>query len=180
MPPPVSAAGTRAVPGRNKVTLEKGFSQVDWMRLTKTHPDLAGERCTCLHALACVPDAIGRLRVPARAGLGGAAPRTFTLAEVREHNTMEDFWTVLDGRVYNLTPYVPFHPGGQPILKQSAGRDCSALFRKYHPWVNAHFMLAKCLLGKLHESELGALPAGSAKAGDDDDDDDDDDEDDAA
>jgi hypothetical protein len=41
-PPPVSAAGTRAVPGRNKVILEKGFSQVDWMRLTKTHPDLAG------------------------------------------------------------------------------------------------------------------------------------------
>ena len=44
-PPPVSAAGTRAVPGRNKVILEKGFSQVDWMRLTKTHPDLAGARC---------------------------------------------------------------------------------------------------------------------------------------
>ena len=118
-----------------------------------------------------------RLRVAAHAGLGGSAPRTFTLAEVRDHNTMEDFWTVLDGRVYNLTPYLPFHPGGQPILKQSAGRDCSALFRKYHPWVNAHFMLAKCLLGKLHESELGALPAGNAKAGDDDEDDDEDDDD---
>jgi hypothetical protein len=43
-PPPVAAAGTRAVPGRNKVMLEKGFSQVDWMGLTRTHPDLAGAR----------------------------------------------------------------------------------------------------------------------------------------
>jgi len=42
LPPPVAAAGTRAVPGRNKVTLDKGFSQMDWMRLTRTHPDLAG------------------------------------------------------------------------------------------------------------------------------------------
>jgi hypothetical protein len=42
--PPVSAAGTRATPGRNKITLDKGFSQVDWMRLTRTHPDLAGAR----------------------------------------------------------------------------------------------------------------------------------------
>ena len=81
--------------------------------------------------------------------------------------------------MYNMTPYVPFHPGGKPILMQGAGRDCSALFRKYHPWVNAHFMLAKCLLGTLAEGEEGALPAGGAKAaagGDEEDDDDDDDE----
>jgi len=98
---------------------------------------------------------------------------------VRQHAAEDDCWTVLDGRVYNLTHYVPFHPGGKPILMEGAGRDCSALFRKYHPWVNAHFMLAKCLLGKLHESEPGALPGSGAQAGGGDDDDEEDDNDDA-
>lgn len=27
---------------RTKVPFEKGYSQMDWMRLTRTHPDLAG------------------------------------------------------------------------------------------------------------------------------------------
>ncbi|KAJ0095998.1 hypothetical protein Patl1_17160 [Pistacia atlantica] len=27
---------------RTKVPFEKGYSQVDWLRLTQTHPDLAG------------------------------------------------------------------------------------------------------------------------------------------
>jgi cytochrome b involved in lipid metabolism len=102
--------------------------------------------------------------------LQGAAQRRYTLEEVRAHSSEADCWTVLDGRVYNMTHYVPFHPGGKPILMKGAGRDCTALFRKYHPWVNAHFMLAKCLVGLLHESEPGAQ---AAAAGDDDDDDDD-------
>ena len=79
---------------------------------------------------------------------------------------------MLDGRVYNLTPYVPFHPGGKPILMEGAGLDCTALFRKYHPWVNAHFMLAKCLLGTLAEGEPGAPAAKAADAVEEDDSDD--------
>ena len=39
--PVVSAAGTHADPGKNRVVLEKGHSQVDWMRLTRS-ADLAG------------------------------------------------------------------------------------------------------------------------------------------
>lgn len=27
---------------RSKVPFEKGYSQVDWLKLTRTHPDLAG------------------------------------------------------------------------------------------------------------------------------------------
>ena len=40
--PVVSAAGTHADPGKNRVVLEKGHSQVDWMRLTRSAADLAG------------------------------------------------------------------------------------------------------------------------------------------
>ncbi len=146
-PPPVSAAGTHAAPGKNRVVLEKGFSQVDWMRLTRTHPDLSG--------------------------VGASAPRSLTLEEVAQHASETDCWTVLDGRVYNVTHYIPFHPGGRDTLLQGAGRDSSALFKKYHPWVNAHFMLAKCLVGRLADGQPGALPAVAQLDEDDEDDSDD-------
>ena len=29
-----------------QIPLEKGYSQMDWMRLTKSHPDLAGKPCS--------------------------------------------------------------------------------------------------------------------------------------
>lgn len=34
------------------------------------------------------------------------------MQEVKQHKTEEDAWTVLRGRVYNISPYIRFHPGG--------------------------------------------------------------------
>lgn len=59
----------------------------------------------------------------------------------------KDAWTVLGGKVYNITPYVPFHPGGEPELLRAAGRDGSRLFGEVHPWVNWEGMLEGCLVG---------------------------------
>jgi hypothetical protein len=39
-------------------------------------------------------------------------------------------------QVYNITPYLHYHPGGADILVKAAGRDCTALFNRYHAWVN--------------------------------------------
>lgn len=50
-------------------------------------------------------------------------------------------------QVYNITPYMKFHPGGVPQLKRAAGIDCTTLFMKYHAWVNADALLEKCLIG---------------------------------
>lgn len=32
--------------------------------------------------------------------------------EVKQHRMEGSMWTVLKGRVYNLSPYMKFHPGG--------------------------------------------------------------------
>ena len=41
-------------------------------------------------------------------------------------------WNI-NGKVYNLTPYLDNHPGGKDILIQTKGlEDCSALFETYH------------------------------------------------
>jgi cytochrome b involved in lipid metabolism len=59
-------------------------------------------------------------------------------------------------QVYNITPYVKFHPGGMDFIMKGAGRDCSALFNKYHAWVNADMLLEKCLIGYLMPPDSAA------------------------
>nr|XP_043610394.1 cytochrome b5 domain-containing protein RLF [Erigeron canadensis]XP_043610395.1 cytochrome b5 domain-containing protein RLF [Erigeron canadensis] len=112
---------------RAKVPFQIGYSHMDWLKLTRTHPDLAGLK-------------------------GQSNKRMIPLSEVKQHNTADSMWTVLKGRVYNITPYMKFHPGGVDMLMKAVGKDCTALFNKYHAWVNAEFMLEKCLVGILEES----------------------------
>lgn len=64
-------------------------------------------------------------------------------------------WSSYQGKVYNITPYLPFHPGGEPELMKAAGRDGEKLFMEVHPWVNWEGMMgSSCLVGILvSESE---------------------------
>ena len=59
----------------------------------------------------------------------------------------KDAWTVLGGKVYNITPYMPYHPGGELELMKAAGRDGTRLFGEVHPWINWEGMLEGCLVG---------------------------------
>lgn len=49
--------------------------------------------------------------------------------------------------MYNISPYLPFHPGGEPELLRCAARDGTKLFGEIHPWVNFEGMLSACLIG---------------------------------
>ena len=39
------------------------------------------------------------------------------MSEVKQHQSEGSMWTVLRGRVYNLSPYMKFHPGGMGIMQ---------------------------------------------------------------
>ena len=60
-----------------------------------------------------------------------------------------DVWTSYQGKVYNITPYVPFHPGGKGELLRGAGKDSANLILEVHPWVNWDAILGECLVGIL-------------------------------
>jgi cytochrome b involved in lipid metabolism len=71
-----------------------------------------------------------------------------------------DAWSVYNGKVYNITPYAPFHPGGKGELMRAAGKDGTKLFLEVHPWVNWEGMLNSCLVGVMvSESEGEGLDA---------------------
>ena len=73
------------------------------------------------------------------AQLQGRALRTnITVHEVRQHSTIHNGWMTLHhSHVYNISPYLVYHPGGINIMKSILGKDATFLFQKYHPWVNA-------------------------------------------
>lgn len=37
--------------------------------------------------------------------------KTYTLDEVSKHNTPEDCWIIVKGKVYDVTKFAPLHPG---------------------------------------------------------------------
>jgi L-lactate dehydrogenase (cytochrome) len=42
-------------------------------------------------------------------------------AEIAKHSTKKSCWIVLDSKAYDVTNFVPEHPGGAVILLQHAG-----------------------------------------------------------
>ena len=106
---------------REKVTLKPGFHLSNWIQKLDSYP---------------------RPTVPLR---------KISMEEVRLHNKESDCWTVLNGKVFDITEYLQYHPGGVRKAMLGAGTDCTALFNKYHAWVNIGAMIGKCCVGVLGE-----------------------------
>jgi len=123
---------------RQKVQLTPGHSPLDWAKLSDApNANLRG-----------LPASTPYLKVP--------------LSELRRYNGRKgkDAWTVLGGKVYNITPYLPYHPGGELELMKCAGRDGTKLFAEVHPWVNWEGMLGACLIGiAVGEAEISKTSA---------------------
>jgi len=75
-----------------------------------------------------------------------------TMEEVALHDKEYDGWMVLQGKVYNVGPYVHYHPGGVNILKPSLGKDGTSLFEQYHRWVGIENLIGKLLIGYIDDS----------------------------
>ena len=57
---------------------------------------------------------------------------TITMNEVATHNTPQDCWSVVDGKVYDLTQWIDKHPGGSVIIKSLCGKDGTSGFNSEH------------------------------------------------
>ncbi|KAL7412402.1 cytochrome b5-like heme/steroid binding domain-containing protein, partial [Mrakia frigida] len=116
---------TKVVKARGKVGLSPGHSPLDWARV-KSSGRYDGRNIDHF-------------------------PIRVTPSLLKEHNGRNgiDAWSAYQGRVYNITPYMKFHPGGEKELMRSAGRDGTKLFMATHAWVNMDMMMDACLVGMM-------------------------------
>ena len=56
----------------------------------------------------------------------------FSADDVAQHSTAEDCWTIVDGNVYDVTPFVSRHPGGLAAISQICGVDGTEQFSVKH------------------------------------------------
>ncbi|PTB68796.1 hypothetical protein BBK36DRAFT_1166683 [Trichoderma citrinoviride] len=129
--PPPTHSSKPTKPSR-QVVLTPGHSPLDWARISGPNSDLRG-----------VPASTPYLRV------------TPSMLKVQTGRKGKDAWMAINGKVYNVSPYAKFHPGGVPELMRGAGRDATKLFGEIHPWVNYETMLAACLVGLLVDEPEG-------------------------
>ncbi|KAL5600947.1 hypothetical protein BROUX41_005781 [Berkeleyomyces rouxiae] len=135
--PPPSHSSVPTKPSR-KVLLAPGHSPLDWARISGPNADLRGLGSVAAPYLKVTPSMLKTMT-----GRRG-----------------KDAWMAINGKVYNVSPYAKFHPGGVPELLRGAARDATQLFGEIHPWVNYENMLQACLVGILVE-ESPAAPTGS-------------------
>lgn len=125
--PPMNSQQRVGSNARGKVLLSPGHSPMDWATLTRSN-NLSG--------------------VPS---LQRVTPSQLKIMNGRKGKPI---WSSYQGKVYNITPYLPFHPGGEKELFKGAGRDGTKLFMDIHPWVNWEGMLSACLVGILVSEEI--------------------------
>jgi len=70
-----------------------------------------------------------------------------SLSEVSQHNSRTDCWSVIDGKVYDLTDYVSNHPGGSSV-SVICGIDGTYIFDGQHP---------SSYLGLISSYQIGVL-----------------------
>ena len=85
----VMSSGSATGNPRNKCALKPGHSLMDWIRLGNSGVDIAGTK---------------------------GVIQSVSHAELARHNKQSDAWLAIRGKVYNVTAYMDFHPGGECYL----------------------------------------------------------------
>lgn len=71
--------------------------------------------------------------MPATEQAGTEQPTTgkiagFTASDIAAHHTSSDCWVSIDGKVYDVSPYLNQHPGGAEVIINECGKDASTVF----------------------------------------------------
>ena len=78
----------------------------------------------------------------------------FTIDDVKQHNQINDLWTIYKGDVYDITHFVQSHPGGKSNILKCAGKDVEEVWRSlgYTFHINSNHVISH-----LTEVKVGTL-----------------------
>ncbi|KXT09264.1 hypothetical protein AC579_2133 [Pseudocercospora musae] len=61
------------------------------------------------------------------------ASKQLTGEEIAQHNSRESCWVIIHGKAYDVTEFLPEHPGGPKIILKYAGKDATEEYEPIHP-----------------------------------------------
>jgi cytochrome b involved in lipid metabolism len=90
----------------------------------------------------------------------GAPSARVDAAYVATHNTNKNCWIIISSKVYNVTDYIPFHPGGMKVIIDVCGQDATTAFTNRGEGKSTHSQTAWDLLAKYYVADLNAPVSG--------------------
>ncbi|KAN0031691.1 hypothetical protein ACTFIV_005556 [Dictyostelium citrinum] len=87
----------------------------------------------------------------------GIIGKTYSIEEVSKHNKKDDCWIIVNNKVYDMTEYLLYHPGGPNLLFKCAGRDATDDFEGMFHSRNAKAILERFYIGKASSSSSSML-----------------------
>ncbi len=73
---------------------------------------------------------ISKVTLPASSTVSNV--KTFTMSDIATHNTEVSCYTAINSNVYDITKYIPFHPGGKSNIMKVCGMDGTSVFTGKH------------------------------------------------
>jgi cytochrome b involved in lipid metabolism len=84
---------------------------------------------------------------------GTIALTKLTSEEVKKHDSGTSCWSIVYGNVFDLTKWIPKHPGGPAVIRAICGKDGTSAFEGQHAGQGKPAnQLSNYFLGKLGES----------------------------
>lgn len=74
--------------------------------------------------------------------------KVYSREEIAQHNKPNDLWLIVCDRVYDITSFVPFHPGGELLLRNAGGDSTLGFFGIQHP---------ERVFWQIHDYQIGKL-----------------------
>ncbi|KAF5178999.1 cytochrome b5 [Thalictrum thalictroides] len=92
--------------------------------------------------------------------------KLYDLKEAGEHNTRDDCWVVVDGKVYDVSSYLDEHPGGDDVLLRATGKDATDEFNDAGHSKDAIQLMEEFCIGELDPSDTPEEESSSDKKAD--------------
>ncbi|XP_050385589.1 cytochrome b5 [Argentina anserina] len=84
--------------------------------------------------------------------------KVYHFDEVAQHKYKKDCWIIISGKVYDVTPFLEEHPGGDEVLLLAADRDATDDFNDVGHSDSAKEMMEKYYVGEVDTSTIPEQP----------------------